>query len=263
MTSKGFSHSPSSTWYKKSDFITWDYGSKDNNITFYIDGDMFQAFNDKEDGKLKFLWGLESPKFNDNFVEQVKNNLEKVLETFELIFTYSDELLSISPKFVFCPAGGFWVTQPKIYEKSRLISMICSGKEQTELQKFRLNFANLNKDKIDLFGHGFKSIPLKDEGLQEYMFSVCIENDESDTYFTEKILDAFATGTIPIYKGTRKIINHFNEDGIIFLDDVNLEDLTPDLFFSKKEAVIDNFERVLGFDVLENWMYNQYLKNYL
>ena len=95
------------------------------------------------------------------------------------------------------------------------------------------------------------------------MFSVCIENDDSDTYFTEKILDAFATGTIPIYKGTRKITNHFNEDGIIFLDDINIEDLTPEIYYSKQTAILDNYNRVLKFNVLENWMYNQYLYKYL
>ena len=45
------------------------------------------------------------------------------------------------------------------------------------------------------------------------MFSVCIENDVYDTYFTEKILDCFATGTIPIYKGTKNklVIQTFNQ----------------------------------------------------
>jgi hypothetical protein len=263
MVSRGFSHAPSSTWYKKSDHITWDYGSKDNDITFYIDADLSQGLNDKNDGKLKFLWGLESPQYNNNFVQEVKNNLDEILETFELIFTYSDELLSLHPKFVFCPANGFWIMEPKIYEKSKIISMICSDKTKTELQKFRLNFANSNKDKIDLFGHAFKGIPQKDEGFKDYMFSVCIENDDSDTYFTEKILDAFATGTIPIYKGTKKITNHFNENGIIFLDDINIEDLTPEIYHSKKTAILDNYNRVLKFNVLENWMYNQYLYKYL
>ena len=263
MASETFSHSQSSTWTKKSNYITWNYGSEKNNITFYIDGDLFKGINNKNDGKLKFLWGLESPKFNDNFVQNIKNNLDEILNTFELIFTYSDELLKLDPKFVFCPAAGFWIIEPKIYEKNKLISMISSGKDYTELQKFRLNFAKLNKDKIDLFGHAFKSIGQKDEGFKDYMYSVCIENDESDTYFTEKILDAFATGTIPVYKGTKKIINHFNKDGIIFLDDINLDDLTEDLYLSKKDAILENFNKVLELNVLEDWIYNKYLYTYL
>jgi hypothetical protein len=106
-----------------------------------------------------------------------------------------------------------------------------------------------------------KKIEKKELGLNDYMFSVCIENCEHDTYFTEKILDCFATGTIPIYKGTRKITNHFNEDGILFLDDIDIDNLNEDLYLSKIDSVIDNFERVLKYDVLEDWIYDKYIKN--
>ena len=141
--------------------------------------------------------------------------------------------------------------------------MICSDKVKTPLQQFRVNYALENKDNLDLYGHLYKGIQKKEEGLNDYMFSVCIENDEHDTYFTEKILDAFATGTIPIYKGTRKIVNHFNENGILFLDDINLNDITPELYFSKMDAVKENFEKVLSLNVLENYMYDKYIINYV
>jgi len=261
MHSGGFSHAPSSTWYKKSDFITWDYRSRDNDITFYIDGDMTQGFNEKNDGKRKFLWGLESPQYNDDFINKVKNNLDNVLETYELIFTYSDELISLNPKFVFCPANGYWIEESKIYEKTKLVSMICSEKQRTEQQRFRVEFANSNKDKIDVLGHLCRGVQKKEEGLNDYMFSVCIENDTHDTYFTEKVLDAFATGTIPIYKGTRNIVNHFNGEGILFLDDISIDDLTEDLYKSKLKYVKENFEKVQDLNVLENWMYKKYLKD--
>jgi hypothetical protein len=93
------------------------------------------------------------------------------------------------------------------------------------------------------------------------MFSVCVENDVCDTYFTEKILDCFATGTIPIYKGTKNIANHFNQNGIIFLDDISLDDLTPELYYSKMDYIKENFEKVLPFNVNEDWVYDNYLKN--
>jgi hypothetical protein len=139
--------------------------------------------------------------------------------------------------------------------------MICSDKTRTELQQFRVNFANSNKDKIDVYGHLCRGIQKKEEGLNDYMFSVCIENDIHDTYFTEKILDAFATGTIPIYKGTKNVVNHFNAGGILFLDDINIDDLTEDLYYSKLEYVKENFEKVQELNVLENWMYKNYLKD--
>ena len=141
--------------------------------------------------------------------------------------------------------------------------MICSDKQITEQQRFRASFALSNLDKIDVFGHIHNPIQKKEEGLNDYMFSVCIENGTYDTYFTEKLLDAFATGTIPIYKGTRNVVNHFNSEGILFLDDINIDDLTEDLYYSKLDFVKENFEKVKELDILENWMYKNYLKNIL
>jgi hypothetical protein len=261
LNSSGFSHAPSSTWYKKSKYIIWEYNTKNNPITFYIDGDIFSGISDKNDGKLKFLWGLESPQYNSDFFNLVINNLDEVLETYEMIFTYNDELVKLHPKFKWGPGNGFWIETPKIYEKTKLVSMICSGKRQTELQNFRVNYSEINKDKLDLYGNINNHITLKEEGLIDYMFSVCVENDMCDTYFTEKILDCFATGTIPIYKGTKNIVNHFNQNGIIFLDDISLDDLTPELYYSKMNYIKENFEKVLSFNVNEDWLYDKYLKN--
>ena len=38
----------------------------------------------------------------------------------------------------------------------------------------------------------------KSQALNDYMFSVVLENDQYDDYFTEKILDCFATGIVHI-----------------------------------------------------------------
>ena len=51
------------------------------------------------------------------------------------------------------------------------------------------------------------------------MFSIAIENASYETYFTEKLLDCFATGTIPVYYGAPDIGDYFNKDGIIDLSE--------------------------------------------
>jgi hypothetical protein len=66
-----------------------------------------------------------------------------------------------------------------------------------------------------------------------------------DKYYTEKITDCFATGTVPVYWGTRKVAEDFNDAGIIFWEDFKgVESLTGDLYSSMQDAVKDNFERV-------------------
>ena len=91
------------------------------------------------------------------------------------------------------------------------------------------------------------------------MFSVGIENAVYDCYFTEKLTDCFACGTIPIFYGSRGVTKYFNEDGIIFLDDeFDLSSLTPDLYYSKMDAVKDNLERAIEFPIAEDYLYQTY-----
>ena len=90
------------------------------------------------------------------------------------------------------------------------------------------------------------------------MFSVAIENGQYETYFTEKLLDCFATGTIPVYLGAPDIEKHFNADGIITLSDEF--DVSEDIYNDKLDAIQDNLERAKKMEVLEDFIYENYLK---
>jgi hypothetical protein len=83
------------------------------------------------------------------------------------------------------------------------------------------------------------------------MFSIVIQNCQLDTFFTD-FVDPLATGTIPIYWGTRNVARHFNTDGIIFFDTLEeldniLSNLTEEDYYCRIEAVRDNFERAKEF----------------
>ena len=54
-------------------------------------------------------------------------------------------------------------------------------------------------NKMTVFGRGYDPIEFKIDGLKDYRFSVVIENCKRDYWFTEKLIDCFVTGTIPIY----------------------------------------------------------------
>ena len=262
MISRCFSHVDSSCHNCTPKLFKWDFEERDSKISVYIDLDLTIALNDKDD-KIKFLWLLESPEFNGGAIEIVKNNVKLIEDNFEAVFTYSDEVSSLSNKFHKVFTTNSWIKKPKVYNKSKLISMITSNKVWTEQQKYRVDFAEKNKDIIDVYGRGFKEIEEKEEGLKDYMFSVAIENATYDTYFTEKILDCFATGTIPIYKGTRKICEFFDSNGILFLDDIKIEELTPDLYFSKIESVKRNFELIVGYKLIDDYIFSEFLSKYI
>ena len=211
---------------------------------------------------LKFGWLCESPEIISDVYEAIKQNIQRFKKSYAGIFT-CDESLLIDPFFIYAPPGSNlpWTKHEEIliYQKSKLCSMICSSKARTYGHRFRLDVANTLMNKLDLFGgaHGSPRIgegtgPTGDwwrsklPALKDYMFSVVFENTICDKYYTEKITDCFATGTIPVYWGTKKILEDFNQDGIIFFDDIknNMEILSEDLYRSKMTAIEDNLKKV-------------------
>lgn len=62
----------------------------------------------------------------------------------------------------------------------------------------------------------------KIETISNYKFCICAENVEYDGYVTEKIIDCFIAGTIPIYFGTSKISKMVPKD--IYIDFIDFND---------------------------------------
>ena len=240
---------------KESKYIEWVNEGAD--ATFYIDNTINQGVRDKRSG-LKYLWLLESKFIKPGLVENIIENRELIESTYEVIFTHDQRLLSLSDKFKWVPAQGFWIQESKIYEKSKMISMISSNKKMCEGHLKRLEWIDKIGDQLDLYGRGFNEIDLKEEGLCDYMFSVAIENGQYETYFTEKLLDCFATGTIPVYLGAPDIGKHFNMDGIIVLSDEF--DVSEEIYYNKIDSIKDNLERVKKMEILEDYIYLRYLK---
>lgn len=93
------------------------------------------------------------------------------------------------------------------------------------------------------------------------MFPIELENAQQETYFTEKILDCFATGTIPVYWGAPDIGDYFNEDGIIkYTDNFDIDQLSEELYYSKMDAVRDNYERCMNLTSTEDLLYEEIIK---
>ena len=107
-----------------------------------------------------------------------------------------------------------------------------------------------------MYGRGFNEIEFKEQGLEDYMFSVAIENGSYETYFTEKILDCFATGTVPIYLGAPDIGNYFNPEGIIKLEDGF--EFSESIYYDKINAIKENCEIAKKFELAEDYIYERY-----
>ena len=229
---------------KESEHIEWV--KEGGEATFYIDNTINDGINDGRPGP-KYLWLLESKHIKQGLVESIIANKELVESTYDTIFTHDQRLLALGDKYKWVPAQGFWIREPKIYEKTKMISMIASNKRMCEGHAKRLEWVERIGDQVDLYGRGFNEIADKEEGLCDYMFSVAIENGEYETYFTEKLLDCFATGTIPVYLGAPDIGDYFNKDGIIDLSDEF--EVSEEIYYSKMDAIKENLEKAKDMEV--------------
>ena len=253
-----FEHSNYSTDHQKSKYIVWDRLKlvSENDPIFY--SDRFLTTN-VGNPKNKYAWLLEPPSISPQTYEYLKNNNNK----FEKVLTYDKELLDRGENFIFYPHSGCWIPkkEQKIYKKSKLISIIASSKKQTLGHKLRHDVINRYKNIMDIYGRGYNPVKLKTEALKDYMFSVTIENIKKDYYFTEKLIDCFMTGTIPIYYGCPSISNFFDPNGIIIFDnlqniDDTLQTLNKNTYNSKKESIKYNFEEAKKYLISEDWIYN-------
>ena len=104
-------------------------------------------------------------------------------------------------------------------------------------------------DKIELYGYRANNpVDIKSDGCNDFMFQIAIENGRLKNYFTDKILDCFITGTIPIYWGCPNIGDFFDERGIITFNTPDelkeiLESLTKEKYSSMLEYAKINFEK--------------------
>jgi glycosyltransferase involved in cell wall biosynthesis len=205
-------------------------------------------------------------------------------EKFDAILTYDEELLKL-PNSIFRNGGGevlltkqnysqgypVYVNESlfSIYEKNKLVSFITSNKTFTDWHRFRtecVNYLLKNNQKFDLYGVGYNEINQKILGLKDYYFSIAIENGNQKNYFTEKILDCFLTGTIPIYKGCPNIDDFFDKNGIITFNDKEelleiLDNLTPEIYQSKLDSIKNNYETALKWRWDNDIYFDKFLKN--
>lgn len=251
---------PSSSDKNTSKYTEWVYdGSGD--INFYVNQRSLDVFSSIQN-KPTYIWLLESKQIINTIYDWIINNYEFVSSRVDGIFSCDRELCEKYPKFKYALSNAApWVLDRQIFEKSKLVSMISSNKSMVPGHIKRLEYVNKFKNQVDLYGRGIRDIPSKEEALKDYMFSIAVENAVYDTYFTEKLTDCFATGTIPIFYGSKKITEYFNENGIIFLDDnFDISMLSKDLYYSKLDAIKDNFNLCLNLPVAEDYIYINYFK---
>jgi hypothetical protein len=254
-----FSHAKSSSWYNSPKNFEWVRNINGDHIVL-TDNNIINVNN--YNNEKKYAWLVESPSITNNSYEFIK----KHGNLFSKIFTFDKEILETISNSILTPIGGCWISEDdrKIHIKNKKLSIIASNKKQLDGHNLRHNIIK-NIKNIDVFGSGYNPIENKIIGLQNYQFSICVENCKKDYYFTEKIIDCFITGTIPIYWGCPSIGDFFDIGGIITFDNINelkekINLLSEDEYEKRMDSIIENFKRSQKYLVADNLLYDEIKK---
>tara|TARA_B100000482_G_scaffold133659_1_gene97600 strand:+ start:240 stop:1118 length:879 start_codon:yes stop_codon:yes gene_type:complete len=243
--------------------------SRDNieegDVVIYTDRNM-NSINPNSKYNIACL--VESPLITKSSYDYIQNNYNK----FHMILTFHKPFLDLNKdKFKLQLMGTTWMNEiyRKIYKKNKLCSIISSNKRMTSGHKLRHVIIDYliknNINNVDFYGGRFNNLPYmqtksytkehsgqhvsneKINGLQSYMFSIVIENCKSDYYFTEKLIDCFLTGTVPIFWGCPSIHKFFNVKGILIFNTLQeciniINTLTIEKYTEMLPYIKENFE---------------------
>jgi hypothetical protein len=242
--------------------ITWWRGGQIGEIVVITESCFHLVQQQKELVKIALI--IEPQCINSPSYEWIKQNRH----LFECVLTHNIELLNSIPNGYFYMFSGCWIKpeDQAVHQKTKDVSIVASGKKQSIGHNLRHEAVELFGHRIDgIYGRGYKVIENKIEALKDFRYSIAIENEVSDVWVTEKVIDCFATGTIPIYYGTEAIKDYFDEDGILFFR--NLAELeqclnlaTPEYYESKRRAIENNFELCKPFLIPEDRLWKSFFK---
>lgn len=259
---KNFDGEPSSCHKGTNKYVNWEFKnipvSKSCFITDMCLADVLKA----QAVKRKIAWILEPRAIHPHVYEWISQNNK----LFDFVLTFDTDLINRGENFLYYPHGRCWINNYVEVEKQNKISIIASVKAHTIGHQLRHQVIHKLGSSIDVYGGGYKFVEEKEEALSKYKFSITIENSIQPGYWTEKIVDCFATKTIPLFWGDHSVNNYFNGDGIIYFKTIdeliqivdNLAINGDKIYEDKKNAIEENYKLVENYRIPEDWIYNNY-----
>jgi hypothetical protein len=142
--------------------------------------------------------------------------------------------------------------------KTKIMSMMISDKASQSGHIYRHELVQKilqTNLPIDIYGRGCKFYKhlndprirgefVEGEPYNDYQYHICIENCQTNHYFSEKIMNPLISNTIPVYMGCRNIDSYFPDmviklSGNIEEDISILRQLIIDTKFEKPGIIID------------------------
>lgn len=289
---RSFAHSDGTVAGQTSERWRWVRESQSTGLPVFFTDEEMLSFPDTIPIERRFGLLLESP----SIAKRLYREIDNVISDFSLVFTSNSRLLKEYPNTRYVPSGGVWLrrerwpAEAKASEKTRSVSLVTSNKLHCSQHRQRYLLAlslEVGKLDVDVFRQVLPSdlrrrrhAPVKgttqdstvwfgsgvspEQYLSDYRYSIVMENYLDDSFFTEKVLNCFAAGVVPIYRGARNIGKDFNASGIItwvsfrqlrtiLREVVSVEDYARRLY-----AVEENLRLVQNFKNIEDYMYDKY-----
>ncbi|CAM3802137.1 glycosyltransferase family 10 domain-containing protein [Litorimonas haliclonae] len=107
--------------------------------------------------------------------------------------------------------------------KTKTLSTVCSNKQMSHtVHSQRYNFTMEMKDRLgdmfDVYGRGINPIDRKDEAMDDYRYTLAIENHHAAGHWTEKLSDAWLANCLPFYYGDPEYASFFPVEAAIPID---------------------------------------------
>jgi hypothetical protein len=266
---KEFSHISSPTCYCGYDAptkIEWDRKTPEKRkIVFFTERCYDQATESRFSNCIRVAWPLEPKSIH----AYAYNNLMGAISNFQYVLTFDEDFKSwveknSKAKVIWWTPGGSWIWNKdwKIYPKTRKVQIIASKKDWTHGHRLRHKVINQLRNKIDgIYGRAYQQFNYTHDVFKDYMYAIVIENIDLKYYWTDKLISAFATGTVPIMWNTGWIGKYFNVDGMILWENINdlkniIDSISVEDYNSRMPAIKENFQIAKKYSIVEDVIYD-------
>ena len=216
----------------------------------------------------KIAWLLEPRVINPEGYDYILNGGWK---HFHYVITSHKGVIAQIPNGKWFPGGGSWLRKAEwsIYTKSRNVSMIASSKREAPGHVMRHIIIKELGNKIDwVCGRGYDSFDPRGLAFIPFRFSIVVENNNCPDYFTDKLLDCYLTGTVPIVLGMRWLNQYFNASGMYHFETIQeLDTILSDIqlmggqiYSSMTDSIKINFEMAQKFGICEDYIWKYHLE---
>ncbi len=224
--------------------LEWD------GVSVFTDEQCFTDSPHKVKSKYKVAWALESPAIKP----YVYNSFDSLLNIFDKVYICNPDIYNKNPKISKLEFGACWIPESHchIYPKTKLLSIVASNKTYAPGHKYRHQIIKENlHPELELWGSGYRWFSNEPDGrvlpFKDYMYVIVVENCIYPGYYTDKIIDCFAAGCIPIYWGCPLMENRFNKKGYYTFETTEqlkeiLSRISIEDYYSKIDYIRENYK---------------------